>query len=640
MIALLLLACTSGTITTTELPNGRVGDLYSAAIEAEKRGRWVYAAEGLPDGLTINPSTGIVSGVPTRRNEDDVVIRIETPNGDVEAEQTMALSIRGPRDACGRVIEGEFDEVGLGDAFGVDLEATGGWTIVRIPVPGPEVEEMRFSSLNSLLYLLHPGVTLDPEEPIFSQASFVEFVRDESTLGWDTAPNLGAYQATENELQLLVAGLDAGPWFLETTCVAAPVVADAGAGPYRVGDRMFGGFSATKYDEEVLVEAIDPLPPGLELSDRGVLTGSPTEAGLTALRIRMTRESTGATSATVVGIGVYEPIEPQCGETVTIRTGDYDFGNDERGVPGDIDPDVFEVFEVPWDDHVGLRFDLDLETDEFDHEVLVLEPYQFGFSPYAGEPDVTVEASPQTWPPASYYQNAPVWRVAISGTEPVIGEVTLTCEDGPVPGEVVLPMLEPGVAGTWALDAVGGEPPISWSSTVPPPGVTLAPDGTLTYDGTPFTTERFVVTLEDAEGTSSSTTLRMWTTNGACDHVLSCGDTIDPIVVAGSPEIACITPSDVAASNWVGYVVEHSGTGQPGLLAPGRFDPAEPEAQYNGYQGELLAERGWSTPLFDLGQYGETTWPLRMQTPLLGERFTVCAVCGDGPRPLDTPTCE
>ncbi len=642
MIAWLWLGCTPGDITTTALPEGRVGDVYSAAIEADGRGRWVFAAEDLPAGLTINPATGVVSGIPRERGSRTVTVRLETPGGRTRAEQAMSIVIGGARPACGRTIAGEFTEAALQGFSFVDWEADGGWRVVTLPVPGPEVEEITFEVEDARLFLLRPGLTLSTELEAFEQADRIDFARGAWRLGWDTSPHLGAFQAAQDELRLIVAGDAAGEWSVATTCAAAPVVEDPSIGPFVLGDPAAGGVRATKYDEEVIVESLDPLPAGLELTERGGIVGVPTEVGLTPLRIRMTRVSTGTSSVTTTGVGVYEPIRARCGEQVSVNTQAFEPGLDERGVPTDVDPANFELIEVPWDGQVGVRFEIDRGPSRPGDQSQLLDPEAAGFTLPSFGFDERLEATPRSWPPARYYQRAPELRLLVASQSGLRGRVTVTCEEGPQPDDTVLPVLEPGAPVTIPLGSVGGSEPITWSAEGLPAAVVLEPDGTLAYDGSEFASAEVLVTLEDADGVVTTTPITLWSTTDACDHVLACGETLERPVSGAAPAIACVSPAEVAAADWVTWVIAHEGLGRPGLLRPGAFDPDEADVSYQGYQGPLVAERGRPGVLFDLNWYEHRTRPLVLDSAAVAvdEAWTICAQCGEGAQPIREYSCD
>jgi hypothetical protein len=52
-------------ITTSSLPSGTVGTVYTATLAATGAATITYAASGLPAGLSLNASTGAISGTPT-----------------------------------------------------------------------------------------------------------------------------------------------------------------------------------------------------------------------------------------------------------------------------------------------------------------------------------------------------------------------------------------------------------------------------------------------------------------------------------------------------------------------------------------------------------------------------------------------
>jgi hypothetical protein len=56
-------------VLTTSLPSGTVGVPYSAQLAAsggKPPYKWTVVSGSLPPGLTLDPTTGIISGVPTQ----------------------------------------------------------------------------------------------------------------------------------------------------------------------------------------------------------------------------------------------------------------------------------------------------------------------------------------------------------------------------------------------------------------------------------------------------------------------------------------------------------------------------------------------------------------------------------------------
>ena len=83
-------------ITTTSLPNGQRNVSYSQTVQATggvTPYAWSLASGALPAGLTLNGSTGVISGTPTRKGNSTFVIRVRDSQA-VPAQDTQALSIR------------------------------------------------------------------------------------------------------------------------------------------------------------------------------------------------------------------------------------------------------------------------------------------------------------------------------------------------------------------------------------------------------------------------------------------------------------------------------------------------------------------------------------------------------------------
>jgi hypothetical protein len=79
-------------VSTTALPPGVRGRVYSTQLSAADNVgsvTWSIASGTLPAGLTLNPSTGVISGRPTKTGTFDFVVGVR----DEQTTATRALSI-------------------------------------------------------------------------------------------------------------------------------------------------------------------------------------------------------------------------------------------------------------------------------------------------------------------------------------------------------------------------------------------------------------------------------------------------------------------------------------------------------------------------------------------------------------------
>lgn len=85
-------------ITTASMPNGTAGQPYSAqltAIGGVYPYNWSVIAGKLPDGLNLNPSTGLVSGIPVLVGDKDMTVQVtdsETPQVSASKEFTFTIN--------------------------------------------------------------------------------------------------------------------------------------------------------------------------------------------------------------------------------------------------------------------------------------------------------------------------------------------------------------------------------------------------------------------------------------------------------------------------------------------------------------------------------------------------------------------
>ena len=80
------------TITTTSLPSGRVNTSYSAQLQASTAGAtWSVSSGNLPAGLTLNSSTGAITGTPTAANT--YTFTVKAAIGSASAEKSFTVTI-------------------------------------------------------------------------------------------------------------------------------------------------------------------------------------------------------------------------------------------------------------------------------------------------------------------------------------------------------------------------------------------------------------------------------------------------------------------------------------------------------------------------------------------------------------------
>ncbi len=94
-------AGTAPTITTTTLPNGRVGTVYSQTLTATSATTVTWAVYGgtLPGGLTLSTS-GVISGTPTTSGTFNFTVAATNSAGSNTAALSIAIS-SAPSDSCG-----------------------------------------------------------------------------------------------------------------------------------------------------------------------------------------------------------------------------------------------------------------------------------------------------------------------------------------------------------------------------------------------------------------------------------------------------------------------------------------------------------------------------------------------------------
>lgn len=84
-------------ITTTSLPTAKVGTAYSATLAASGGAipyTWSIVSGSLPAGLSLNASTGVISGTPTSSSTGSITFRV-TDNDGGTAQATFGIASTG-----------------------------------------------------------------------------------------------------------------------------------------------------------------------------------------------------------------------------------------------------------------------------------------------------------------------------------------------------------------------------------------------------------------------------------------------------------------------------------------------------------------------------------------------------------------
>ena len=251
-------------VTTTSLPGGTVGQAYSQSVTAtggKSPYAWSVTAGSLPPGLTLNASTGAVTGTPTSSGTFNFTVQA-SDSGNPVRTATKALSIS----VVAQLVVNTTSLPGgtVGQAYSQTLSASGGtppyaWSLASGSLP--------------------PGLNLAASTGVVSGTpttagtySFTAQVTD----GAQTATKaLSIAVSPASTLSITTASLPQGRVL---TGYSATLTAAGGTPPY-TWSRIAGA-----------------LPNGLTLSSSGTISGTPAKPGSYTFTVRVT-DSLGATAS-------------------------------------------------------------------------------------------------------------------------------------------------------------------------------------------------------------------------------------------------------------------------------------------------------------------------------------------------------
>jgi hypothetical protein len=253
------------TITTTSaslLPNGIVTKPYSRTLQRTGgTAPFIWSFTGtLPTGLTLNTSTGVISGTPTAAGPFNFTVQI---TDDLSQSDTQALSITIDLPAPPNITDTSLPNGTVASAYSQIVHASGG--------TGALTWSISAGSLPTGLNPINPSTGQISGTP--SAAGTFNFtVRATDTL------NLFGDQPLS-----ITIDLPAPPTITPRTFPNGTV----GTPGYNEQVQATGGIGNLSWT--IISPGLGPLPPGLDIDpNTGVISGEPTTAGSFPFRVQVT----------------------------------------------------------------------------------------------------------------------------------------------------------------------------------------------------------------------------------------------------------------------------------------------------------------------------------------------------------------
>jgi len=165
------------TITTTSLPGGSLNQPYSQTLAATGGTQpvtlWTLTSGNLPTGLTLNPSTGVISGTPTVAGPSTFTVQAsDSARG--TASNTFTLTVAAPAP----VTIGAPSSTGSGKQLGISVtiqdpttsDVNGTLTLAFLSSVGGTDNMVRFapSGSNSITFTIPQGSTTAPSATVIT----------------------------------------------------------------------------------------------------------------------------------------------------------------------------------------------------------------------------------------------------------------------------------------------------------------------------------------------------------------------------------------------------------------------------------------------------------------------------------------
>jgi hypothetical protein len=435
-------------ITTTSLPGATAGSAYSQQLYGTggvPDYTWSVTSGSLPDGLSLDPSSGIISGTPTTAGSYSFTVTLAdstTPTA-ATATQSYTVAVAAPPPAPAFSVSDTVTSGTVGDAYEASL----------IPANGTSPYTYTVTS-----GALPTGLSLDPNFGIISGTP--------TTAGTYTA-TITVTDSSSPTPQTVTDSVSITIAAPGTLAVSTTSLTDGAVGtPYATPVAATGGIGA-----DAFAVTSGSLPDGLTLDPTtGIINGTPTTAGTSTFTVTVTDSATPtadtATASLALTIGAATPVS-----IATTSLPDAQQGiaySQLLAATGGAPPYTWSVSSGSLPDGLTLNPSTGVIS---------------GTPTGSGASTFTVEATDSLTPTAQ------TTTQSLTLTVDAAAQLAITT--------TALPEATQATAYSTTLDAGGGTTPYTWSvsSGSLPAGLTLDPDSGELY-GTPTGSGSFTFTVE------------------------------------------------------------------------------------------------------------------------------------------------
>ncbi len=284
-------------VTTPAAQSSTVGTVLSLQVAASDPDgdALTYSATGLPPGLAIAPTTGLITGTPTTAGSYSVVVTVADGKGGSIGAPAFAWTVVAAGGGTTTRYEAEAGTIGGGSAIQNAAAASGGQVIGAINLVGAysQVVVNAAAAGNATLVIRYAnGYTSNRSLGLYVNGVWRQQVVFVPTGGWnnfaDQPAITVALAAGSNTLRLQrdladVASADIDYYAVTTQAAAAnrlPTVTTPVAQSSTVGTALSLPVAASDPDGDALTFSATGLPPGLGIGTvTGLIVGTPTTAG-------------------------------------------------------------------------------------------------------------------------------------------------------------------------------------------------------------------------------------------------------------------------------------------------------------------------------------------------------------------------